>query len=218
MSVSLNEFTVDIRPEFGHAKSVEKKSAHYVEMPGNNCKYAVRLRNDGSQRCDAYVTIDGQDVGAFRVNAYSHLELERPSHSDKQFTFFVGGTKESHQAGYAEGDAKNGLVKVVFKPEVKYISKCQDGPTFSLCAMSNESAMLSRGSTATKSYREGHSGLSGHSDQKFKNTSKLDYDYDKQTTIQFRLVATDEEEPDIVPIGTRAKTTEYPAPVGCDFP
>lgn len=228
-TVSLNSYSVEICPEVGASRISKTDESYYVEMPGNDCKYAIKMTNSHSTRCDAKVTVDDEHVGTFRISPYGTFRLERPTHSDRQFTFFIGGSKESRMAGYSAGAPSNGLVRVTFMPEkprprrtfrkfglenvethnlydeesFTYSSNCRGIP--------NSLSATQRGFSTDSSFREGHSGLSGHSAQKFVDVGQLDYDYANETTIMLRLVGS--SSPDIVPIGTRSKSTAYPEPV-----
>jgi len=91
----------------------------YVELPHGR-QYSLVLRNARRDvRCDAEVEIDGQHVGTWRIEANSHIRLERPAHDDGRFTFYAAGTKEAQQVNLNEGSSDLGLIKVTFTPEIK---------------------------------------------------------------------------------------------------
>ncbi len=115
----LHDFQVDIVPDQGSVTTNKKDESYYVEMPKDEVQYKIRLKNNGSVKCDAVITIDGKNMGTFRINSYSEMLLERPSDVERRFTFFVGGSEGSKQGGYKPKDKNNGLVEVRFKPEKK---------------------------------------------------------------------------------------------------
>jgi hypothetical protein len=216
MSVSFDSYSVEIFPDVGIAASEKSDGSYYVKMPGNNCKYAIKLTNSRSTRCDAKVTVDDDHVGTFRLEPYGSLRLERPTYSQGRFTFFIGGSRESHQAGYRMGDGANGLIKVSFTPEKRRIVRLRrnyaDFGVKSLNANLENSYCAS--AITSSNYQEGMSGLSGHSKQKFHEVAELDYDYDNEATIMLRLVGNSESqvESTILPLNSR-RTTPYPEPV-----
>lgn len=96
-----------------------EKQDGYVEMEHGQT-YELLLKNDNNLRCDAQVSIDGKEVGLFRVNPQSIFSLERPLNEAKKFTFYKKGTSEAKKAGEANiSSDDSGLIQVVFKPEVK---------------------------------------------------------------------------------------------------
>nr|QBK86125.1 MAG: hypothetical protein LCMAC101_07200 [Marseillevirus LCMAC101] len=113
----VHDFQVDIVPDQGSVTTNNRDGSYYVEMPKDNVQYRIRLKNNGSAKCDAVVTIDGKNMGTFRINGSSQMLLERPTDVERRFTFFVGGSEGSKQGGYKEKDKNNGLVQVLFKPE-----------------------------------------------------------------------------------------------------
>ena len=113
----LHDFQVDIVPDQGTVTTNQKNESYYVEMPKNEVQYKIHLKNNGSTKCDAVVTIDGKNMGTFRINEHNQMLLERPSDVERRFTFFVGGSEGSKQGGYKPKDKNNGLVEVLFKPE-----------------------------------------------------------------------------------------------------
>lgn len=70
------------------------------ETSGHVClthgaQYTLLLGNHTDRRCDAQVTIDGQVVGCWRIQAGGTIELERPTHDTGRFTFYRLGTPEA---------------------------------------------------------------------------------------------------------------------------
>ena len=87
----------------------------YVEIP-HNTKYKIALSNRRNVPCDAAVKIDGKSVGVWRIEAFSHIVLERPAHDDGKFTFYAAGTLKAEKAGLASDSPNLGLVEVTFIP------------------------------------------------------------------------------------------------------
>jgi hypothetical protein len=107
----LNRFSVKINGK--------KEDSGYVEMKHGET-YTIVLKNDNNEKCDAFVEIDGKDMGAFRINGHSNIHLERPANEAKKFTFYQLGTEEAESVGLHKIEkGKMGLIKVVFKPEKK---------------------------------------------------------------------------------------------------
>ena len=162
-------------------------------MPGNDCKYSIKLQNHAGTLCDATITLDDDNVGTFRIRPYETIEIERPSYNNKQFTYFKGGSSQSLKAGYEKGNSNNGLVKVVFKPGKKppFVNFSQlesttlGSSSSSPYGFSNSTSLRhstntksckhSMTSTRTNNLSEGITGLSGHSNQSFHELALLDY-------------------------------------------
>lgn len=82
-------------------------------------EYAIRLSNTSSQRCDAIVRVDGKQIGIWRVNAQSHIDIQRPADDTKRrhLTFYKAGTAEAAMASIST-NSSNGDIVVTFTPEV----------------------------------------------------------------------------------------------------
>jgi len=74
----LNRFSVKINGK--------KEDSGYVEMKHGET-YTIVLKNDNNEKCDAFVEIDGKDMGAFRINGHSNIHLERPANEAKKLLF-----------------------------------------------------------------------------------------------------------------------------------
>jgi len=155
--MKLQEFSVSI------AEGNETDDG-YVQMT-HATPYTIVLCNDGDFRCDADVSVDGRLVGTWRVNKRETVGLERPVHDTGRFTFYQTGTPEAAAAGIRE-DANTGLIRVIFKPEMRFFTLNSIDP-------------LAAGGT----------GLSGQSAQRFTNVAALDHDEARFVTITLRLVA-----------------------------
>ncbi len=187
----------------------------YVEL-SHGTQYALVLRNEQSRRCDAKVTIDGKEIGTFRLNSHGNITLERkPGEDAGKFTFFKEGTSEAKEAQIETGSPNNGLITVVFTPErvvtpivththhwepdyEPWIPRYQphwgdwqwkDNSVYT----ANSTLCETKGLSGSCSRSAGGTGLTGHSDQNFYDVGPIDYDLTGQTTINLRLVATDEK-------------------------
>jgi hypothetical protein len=149
-----------------------RESEGYVYLR-HNTQYTLLLKNLAHTRCDAEVRIDGREVGAWRVPALKTVIIERPVHDTGRFTFYEVGSREADKAGISESD-QLGLLTVVFRPE-----------TLSLRAPPQPS---------TSGGLAGGTGLSGQSDQKFRDADWIEHDDANAVTIHLRLVG-DPDEP-----------------------
>jgi hypothetical protein len=95
----------------------ERDSGHVELVHG--VAYRPTLKNHhNNRRCDARVTIDGKDMGTFRVLAFGSFVLERPAHDAGRFTFYKADTAEYAAAACGEvAPDLRGLVQVVFRAE-----------------------------------------------------------------------------------------------------
>src|SRR5437870_2079975 len=82
----------------------ERDSGH-VELDHER-QYRITLGNHCyDRRCDATVTLDGKEIGCFRVNAGCTVSLERSPHDNGRFTFLLSASEQAAQAGVARIDA-----------------------------------------------------------------------------------------------------------------
>lgn len=161
------------------------ESEGYVSLR-HNSQYTISLRNRADTRCDAIIKIDGEEVGAWRVNPRSQTILERPVYDTGRFTFYEVGSREAEKAGILNSE-ECGLVTVVFLPETTW-----HGYTLS----------------ASPTPIAGGTGLSGESDQNFSAASAIEHDHAQAVTIYLRLVAVPDE-----PRPMHRRETKIPPPV-----
>lgn len=175
-------------------KNGEELDGGYVLL-GHNTKYSISLINDNATDCDAEITIDGNEIGVYRVRALNSIMLERPSSQNGCFTFYKLDSREGVQASLKKGQDL-GLISVIFKPE-RIREKGQNN------YQPGGSGAYQR---PGKSVSAGGTGLSGESSQRFKSVEKLDYDKNKTSTINIRLICDESEI--IRPLSS--KNTEIP--------
>jgi hypothetical protein len=135
--------------------------------------YTIRLSNHHNRRCDVRLSIDGKEVGNWRIPANSTIELERPVNDTGRFTFYRLGSEGALAAGLSESEAI-GLISAIFIPEL--IKK-----TNSVEIIFSKRTHDARGGT----------GLSGMSGQKYGIAESILPDIENTTTIYVRLVAHD---------------------------
>jgi len=161
------------------------------------------IRNNNSRRCVAEIDIDGTSQGNFVVRPHSTVKIERPDSVQRLFTFFLAGTTEARQSGIATGDSQNGLITVkcyLEKEEQEYLctqsitkgyrsADCRGGSSHLESMSFNSNDALACMAAAAPSYRQGGTGLSGDSSQRFTSTS-FDRDYSTESIFHLRLVET----------------------------
>jgi len=102
----------------------EVDSGH-VQLP-HGTVYRIKLGNHAHRRCDAVVSVDGKEVGTFRLNSHDSVVLERGAEDTGKFTFFTADSTEGVAAGSSTVSVDNrGLVQVVFKPELATTHVCR---------------------------------------------------------------------------------------------
>lgn len=210
--MNLNKFEMKVTPG-------QEMPDGYVAMQHGQ-QYEIVLNNLWNRRCDARVSVDGQEIGTFRLNAFESLRLERiPGADSGKLTFYAAGTVEARQAGIARGDETNGLIQATFWPEHKMepavksvVDSIPAWPSVSW-TRGAESGSMSMGESRSmnlSSYGEGASGLSGHSNQNFVSVGSINRDYSQETTISLRLVV-GRDEPR--PLRVTKKHNPVPRPV-----
>jgi hypothetical protein len=74
-----NQFSVNI-------PQGKETSDGYVSMH-HDTQYSIRMKNDRSVPCDAVVTVDGNHIGAWRINSYQSIEIDRPADKARRVTY-----------------------------------------------------------------------------------------------------------------------------------
>lgn len=154
-----------------------RESEGYVYLR-HNTQYTIVLSNQAPTPCDAEVRIDGREVGLWRVPALKSMVVERPVHETGRLTFYEVGSREAHKAGISESDHL-GLLTVIFTPE-------KHEPRGGEQMMAAPASYKKRG-------HAGGTGLSGKSDQEFRDADPIEYDKSKAVTIHLRLVGEPDE-------------------------
>lgn len=154
-------------------------------------QYTIRMGNGHNTACDARVSIDGKEIGTFRIGGHGSVLLERPPESTGRFTFFRLGTEEGNAAGLVDSE-KAGLISVKFTPEVRREVYRGGG--------SGVMRGLSMG---------GGTGLTGHSNQGFVGVSALELNHAEAVVIHLRLVPAPEN--DIRPLLGISRETPIPS-------
>jgi hypothetical protein len=196
----INRFSAKVFPgreEFGG----------YVRM--NHAQtYSLILHNYWNERADAKVSIDGKEIGTFRIPANSSITLERPLNDEGRFTFFKQGTKKFAKAGLEQvPDEQLGLIRVEFLPEkpvqVTYMNTLPyyvwptppENQYWITNTYNSSDTAQHTGSLCMASASPGGTGVSGHSDQNFGCTDAIwNPDFSRQTIITLRLVSVTDEE------------------------
>lgn len=88
-------------------------------------EYVLRMHNRGQTLCDAEVSMDGNitPVGKYRISAGHVIDVERPAAHARKFTFVRDTSEEAKAAGGIAGQNTNGLVTVIFLPELRESSR-----------------------------------------------------------------------------------------------
>ena len=235
-TVSSNDFSLEILLNGICAPKHLVDRANYFSLHHGD-EYKIRLLNNKSVRADAHVYIDGERVGVWRLSPHKPISIERPSDSNKKFTFLKENTCDAHDGGIESGKEANGLVKVIFKPE-KYhncdcalfdydeneVYKTMHNQSYSSLSAKSKRSMnfsnsldsyrgdISTNSTNSTNFSAGGTALGTHSFQQFGNTSQLyDIDYANVTTLLARLVISNScnvHDTKFVPL--HKKTSVYP--------
>jgi hypothetical protein len=104
-----NESDIDNFTENGHK---------YCAL-SHNIPYKVKMTNNTDLRANAILRIDGEIMGKWRLNAYSDIIVERPTHNNRKFIFVREDSWEGGMGGIKKGDNMNGVVEVTFIPETR---------------------------------------------------------------------------------------------------
>lgn len=215
--MNLNGFSLAISAIHGDSEKVKIDGTDYFSLT-HGSEYSLSLSNDRSSRCDAYVYIDGENVGVWRISPYSTINIERPANVKRKFVFLAEDSVEAEDAGIPPGSSENGLVKVIFKPEKLHTSICKDSQqSYGMNRMDGHNFSLGR---SADSFSAGATGLGDRSFQSFSTVGKLSsIDHSNVTTIQTRLVVPNyHSSPRVVRLRDGLKRTPYPKRIHSHYP
>ena len=138
----------------------------YVEIE-DNTEYSLILKNYTQDRCIAETSIDGKNIGNFVLEGYSTQVVERPVNESKKFVALFSGTNNFKDADLENVNREDlGLIKVVFKPEVKDVVRplvsrsWKDSPHLLNCSSKDVGTGL--GSDASQQFEEVSGFKTGH--------------------------------------------------------
>ena len=218
----------------GGIRELNEDDEGYVALP-HESEYSLKLENHRNTRCDIMVYVDGESIGCWRINEFSSIVIERPGHSARKLVFVKEDTTEAKMGDVKSGNKDNGLIKVIFKPEIhsevlykKLIENtnmlAQQSETFSK-GIREKSRCYSKSSGGNRvdcaapdctapecapNYQSGATVLGDKSLQTFQSTQCItNYDHENQTTINLRLVASSGI-PKYVPLKQQLSNVEPP--------
>lgn len=213
-SINSNDFSLEITSNDCAVHKFRRMNSTYYSLP-NMSTYKIRLSNNRETRADAHVYIDNEKVGVWRINRYSSITIERPTNFARKFTLIKENTRTARKAGIVNGHESNGLVKVVFKPELATFGCCfmhdDSTPTFNEMTYFNAS-QKNNIMSCNANYSSAATGLGEKSSQQFRAADSLDQiDQDNITVIITRLVVDNDYDDDEI-ISIRKAYSNIPVP------
>jgi hypothetical protein len=188
----VNNFSLDILAD-QYIEKINKNNYTYFAIPDKS-EYKIKMGNNGNTRADAFVYVDGEYIGTWRINTYSTIIIERPANINKKFVLLKEGSSYASKYGIVTGDTMNGLIKVVFKPEknTMLFTNSWDRSTDRIYLKNCNTSANDNNQTMAYNYSSGGTVLGNTSSQIFDNTSPLtNIDTNNITTIYTRLVVKD---------------------------
>lgn len=206
-------------------KAIAETAEGYVGL-GHMETYKLQFNNASNERIVAKTSIDGKPVGDFVIHSRATVTIERPVDAQQLFTFVKSDSKQGKAAGVKNiAEDMRGLVTVTFVPEKKrdyslrsdefehILRRGLSGGNHTFGGGLATKGMTTRGGGAD--FKEGITGLTGRSDQRF-NTISMDLDNARAVTLNLRLGfdKARKAEPEIRPLGATAPSAPVPPPFG----
>lgn len=123
MNSGLN-FRIEVEGDENYSFTNKKipmiQNGHTYYKMHNRENYKVILRNDSDRRANVELYIDGEKMGKWRIDSYSHITIERPSDVNRKFVFVRENGWEAKMGGVRINQASNGLIEAKFIPEKVY--------------------------------------------------------------------------------------------------
>lgn len=214
-----NDFALTVEPtdqfsfwpegsEFGAKfRQIIRNGHTYYAVP-HRSEYRVKMRNNTKDRVNATLVIDGEDMGRWRIEPYTDITIERPSHSQRKFTFVSEASSEAVMGGVVMGNSMNGLIEVTFVPEIvrRSFGEC-DGelqcsrkytwgrPKRTLGDPMMNSAMTRDCFNESLSYSAGATVLGNNSEQQFGSAQNIIEDNLRKVTKRIRLIVDESDRP-----------------------
>nr|QBK89239.1 MAG: hypothetical protein LCMiAC02_03340 [Mimivirus LCMiAC02] len=196
-SVELNKFSLKIITDDGDVDKIMRNGSNYYALP-DRTEYKLKLGNYNNVKADAHVWIDGEKVGVWRLKSYSNITIERPAKISRKFTLLKENSRKARNAGITRGKAKNGLIKVVFKPEKKYNRWQNDSFSFLSSDFRSDNECyhnisaqqcMSNSNYNCNNFSSGATTLGDDSYQRFDKVESIDeIDHNLVTTLYARLI------------------------------
>lgn len=169
--------TVPLEPQFRTLKHGEE--------------YKIVCRNNLNVRCDVKLSVDGLQVGKWRIDGRSTIYIERPAGVERKFTFVKEGSGLAYSSGL-QAHRDNGLIEAVFHPE-KIIIVPKSFNSHHLVAQGLVAEGPAKRGPVAEGYSSGGTTLGAQSKQTFGTASALDsIDQEKITTLRLRLIVREE--------------------------
>lgn len=129
--------------------------------------YAIVFGSDIGKPANVEISIDGKDIGTWRLGDHARMRIERPANVRKLFTFYRLRTPEAIASGIDENNPMLGIVSLRFIPEKNDLYDPQP---------------------SVKGVTRGGTGLSGRSNQTFGRASSIKLDYSQSVEINLKLI------------------------------
>jgi len=124
-------YVLDVRPgDRKRLKSPDRDGIQNYYVMKNESFYSIYLRNDGPVLCDCRLSIDGKDMGTFRIFPKKAYSIQKPAPGNTRatgrFTFVTEekvlsmSPSEFKKTGIIPGEGQNGIVEAVFVPAQSY--------------------------------------------------------------------------------------------------
>jgi len=111
---SASYYRLGIKP----GKEYFDRYAGQVVLLKEGQKYKLQLTNNYAGRCNCIVTIDGKEIGIFRLEPYSRYTIERPVNDVGYFTFHKDVNDPLNRSNSSNPAVSNkGLITARFVPE-----------------------------------------------------------------------------------------------------
>lgn len=131
--------------------------------------YAIRFGNLTSSRCDVSVSVDGVDVGKWRLEAGQIADVEHPVGDAGRFTFVALETKAAKAAKIAT-NTETGLVSAKFFTEIIALRALKHA-LYARKPLTDETLY---GHASIETHQAGGKGLSGNSTQVYRDAPKIE--------------------------------------------
>jgi hypothetical protein len=171
--LNLNKFSMEIIGIYSNNLEFINIDCFYCVYINYLEEYKIKLYNNRYCKCDAIISIDGVEVGSWRIREQESITIERPS-------WF-----------YKNDSRYNGMISVTFKPEkvsqIKYknmIKPIVDGYKYF-----NSTNLKSSDNILINEFSFGDTVLDKNSDNFFTPVSIItNYDTDNITELSTRLI------------------------------
>lgn len=175
----------------------QEDASGYVRMRDGQV-YEICFGSQLDLRSDVSISVDGLPMGVFRLPPQGNWCVQRPQNEQGRFTFYRAESAGGVAAGSAAvGLQDRGIIRAVFTPELAHRLQPSQRPRLEPLPHTRNAPgagapppppTYAPDMAAESELSSGVTGLTGRSDQSFRDAERITPDHANAVTLELRLV------------------------------